>query len=97
MKKRYAVIAKARMQISGYVNKPESVNLQNNIIVDLENHPQREEVEEEWFYDAETNTFSKEGEVYYPEVEPTVYEPTQLDKIEAGLAYGNMMQEKGGM
>ena len=93
MKKRYAVVVKVRMQVSGYVKNPEIVNLQNNIVVDLENHPQKEEVEKGWFYDEETNTFSAEGEVQYPEPELIISEPTQMDRIEAGLAYSNMMQE----
>ncbi len=91
MKKRYAVIAKATMKVGGFVAKSEIVNKNNNIIVDLEAHTQKDEVDIDWFYDAETNTFSKEGEVTYPEVEVAVSEPTQLDRIEAGLAYSNMM------
>lgn len=70
MKKRYAVIAKVRLQVSGYVKNPEIVNRENNLVVDLENHPQKEEVDIDWFYNEETNTFSKEGAVIYPEPEP---------------------------
>ena len=74
MKKRYAVVVKARMQISGYVKNPEIVNLQNNIVVDLENHPQKNEVKKGWFYDEESNAFSAEGEVQYPEPEDEISE-----------------------
>ena len=70
--KRYAVVVRVRMQVTGYVKNPEIVNLQNNIVVDLENHPQKDEVDVDWFYNEETNTFSKEGEVQYPEPEEVI-------------------------
>ena len=85
MKKRYAVIAKARMQLSGYVNHPAAVNLENNIVVDLQDHPQRDEVDVDWFFDAESNTFRIDGEVSYPEPpeeEQPATEPNQLDNME---------------
>ena len=83
MDKQYAVVVRVRMQVSGYVKNPEIVNLQNNIVVDLKDHKQKEEVDVGWFYNAETNTFSKEGVVTYPEPEPEPEsEPEPLTEIE---------------
>lgn len=90
MKKRYAVIAKKRMQISGFVNNPDAVNAQSNILVDMETHLQKDEVEKGWFYDEESNSFSAEGEVIYPEPvyrEPEDTDLTQTDRIEAAVDY----------
>ena len=58
-------------------------NTSNNILVDLQSHPQKDEVQIDWFYDIETNTFSETIEVTYDE---PVSEPTQLDRIESMLS-----------
>ena len=60
------------------------VNTKFNILIDLQEHPQKDEVQIDWFYDEVTNTFSAEGEVIYPELQPQ--EPTQLDRIETQLS-----------
>ena len=94
MKERYAVVVKVRKQISTFTNSPDSVKPKNNILVDLQEHPQKNEVERNWFYDEETNTFSEEGTVTYPipMPEPEV-EFTQNDRIEAATEYLMAMQE----
>ena len=85
MRERYAVIARLRMQVAAFTSNPAAVNLENNIVVDLQDHPQRDEVDMDWFFDAESNTFRIDGEVSYPEppeeLEPAP-EPNQLDNIE---------------
>ena len=83
MNKRYAQISRLRLQVANFVNNPKAVNTAYNILVDLENHPQKDEVQIDWFYDETTNTFSPEGEIHYPELQPQ--EPTQLDRIETSL------------
>ena len=80
---RYAVVSKVRMQVGLFTNYPDSVTTEFNILVDLQNHPQKDEVQEDWFYNEEDNTFSPEGEIHYPE--PVVPQPTQLDRMEAAL------------
>lgn len=84
--KRYAVIAKMRKQVSGFVNNQDSVNLKNNILVDMFKHPQRDIIEKNWFYDEESNIFSEQGEIVYPIAELVLEEPTQLDRIESMVA-----------
>lgn len=83
MNKKYAQISRLRKQVANFIENPKMVNTQYNILVDLSNHPQKDEVQEDWFYDEATNTFSPEGEVIYPELQPQ--EPTQLDRIETQL------------
>lgn len=83
VKARYAVVVKVRMQVDSFVSNPTAVNQKYNILVDLQNHPQKDEVQIDWFYNAEDNTFSPEGEIHYPE--PAVPQPTQLDRMEAAL------------
>lgn len=85
--KRYAVIARVRKQVASFINNPKIINQKFNLIVDLENHPQKNEIQIDWFYDEETNTFSAEGEVVYPEFKEP--EQTQLDRIEAAVAKSN--------
>lgn len=80
----YAVISKLTKQVGVFVSNPNSVNTNNNILVELSNHPQKDEVQEDWFYDEATNTFSPEGEIIYPELQ--LQEPTQLDRIETQLS-----------
>jgi hypothetical protein len=67
--KKYAQISRLRKQVANFVTNPKMVNTKFNILVDLENHPQKDQVELDWFYDESTNTFSSEGEVTYPELE----------------------------
>ena len=85
--KRYAVIARVRKQVASFVDNPKIINQKFNLIVDLENHPQKDEIQIDWFYDEETNAFSPEGEVIYPEFKEP--EPTQLDRIEAAVNASN--------
>lgn len=77
------MVAKVRMQVNGFTEYPESVNEQYVILVDMQSHPQKDEVQEDWFYNSDTNTFSEIGEVHYPE--PAAPQPTQLDRMEAAL------------
>lgn len=88
-RKRYIVIGKIRMQTTAFTNNPDSANPAFNIVVDLENHPQKDKVQIDWFYDEATNTFSAEGEVIYPEVEYVEPEPTQLDRMEEAINKSN--------
>lgn len=69
MQGRYAVISKARMQVGAFTDYLESINPQFNYIVDLSDHLQAKEVQEDWFYDSVTGVFSAEGEIPYPELE----------------------------
>ena len=87
--KRYAVVAKPRMQIGGFTNYPSAVGELYNIVIDLQDHPQKDEVQIDWFYNEATNTFSAEGEVIYPEVEYVEPEPTQLDRMEEAINKSN--------
>lgn len=84
---RYAVVVKIRMQVTTFVDNPKSINQGLAILIDLQDHPQKDEIQEDWFYNAEDNTFSPEGEVHYPEV--ITPQPTQLDRIEEQLAARN--------
>lgn len=86
-RKRYIVIGKIRMQTTAFTNNPDSANPAFNIVVDLENHPQKDEVQIDWFYDEATNAFSPTGEVSYPE--PEIPEPTQLDRMEEAINKSN--------
>ena len=80
---RYAIIVKVRMQVNGFTSNPELINQNYAFLVDMQTHPQKDQVQEDWFYNAEDNTFSPEGEVHYPE--PVAPQPTQLDRMEAAL------------
>ena len=83
MRGRYAVIARLRLQVAAFASNPAAVNLENNIVVDLQDHPQRDEVDVDWFFDVESNAFHIDGEVSYPEPsEEEAPAPTQLDNIE---------------
>ena len=84
---RYAVISKLTLQVGVFASNPNSVNITNNILIDLESHPQKDEVQIDWFYDIETNTFSETREEI--QEEPAQPEPTQLDRIESMLASNN--------
>lgn len=65
----YAKVIRVRMQVGGFTKNPKAVNTQNNILVDLTDHPQKDEVQKDWFYNEATNTFSPDGEVFFPEAE----------------------------
>ncbi len=80
---RYAVVVAIRMQVDFFTDNPNSVLPNGKIVVDLQTHPQKDEIQEDWFYNAEDNTFSPEGEIHYPE--PAAPQPTQLDRMEAAL------------
>ena len=79
----YAKVIRVRMQVGGFTKNPKAVNTQNNILVDLTDHPQKYEVQIDWFYNEETDTFSPDGEVDYPEV--TEPELTEAELIQAEL------------
>ncbi len=68
------------MQITGFTDNPKAVNLQNNILVDMLEHSQKDEVQIDWFYDADTNLFSAEGEVAYPVPEEKKEELTEQEQ-----------------
>ena len=57
-----------------------AVNPMFNHIVDLQDHPQADEVDIEWFYDPTTGVFSPEGEIPYPEPESTVKQQLTLEQ-----------------
>lgn len=80
-KKRYAVIPIVRLQVDGYTNNVMAVNPMFNHIVDLNDHPQADEVDIDWFYNPETGEFSAEGEISYPE--PIQEPPTPGDLYQA--------------
>lgn len=69
-KGRYAVISQVRLQVGAFTDNFAAINPAFNYIVDLQDHPQADEVQEDWFYDPVTGAFSPEGEISYPEIEP---------------------------
>lgn len=77
---RYAVISQVRLQVGAFTNNFAAINPAFNYIVDLYDHPQADEVQEDWFYDPVTGVFSKEGEISYPEIE-LVQEDTELYEL----------------
>lgn len=84
MKNKYAIVAKVRKQVVDIVEDLTPINQEFHLVVDLTNHPQKDDVNIDWFYDAETNEFSAEGEVYYPEPEPEP-EPTEAEIAQAEI------------
>lgn len=84
-KEKYAMIVVARMQVDSFTDNPESyVGLGDAVIaVDMQTHPQKDEVQEDWFYNPETNRFSEEGEIHYPEIESVQPGPTPGDLYQA--------------
>lgn len=57
---KYAVISIVRKQVADFTDRPQMFNQQYNWLVDLDNHPQKDEVDIDWFYNQDTNTFSQE-------------------------------------
>ena len=84
-KEKYAMIVVARMQVDSFTDNPESyVGLGDTVIaVDMQTHPQKDEVQEDWFYNPETNRFSEEGEIHYPEIESVQLGPTPEEQYQA--------------
>lgn len=54
----WAKVVKVRMQVGGFTDNPSAVNTENNLLIDMTNHPQKDVVEVDWYYDQTTNTFS---------------------------------------
>ena len=75
---KYAIVVKTRMQVNGFTDYPEAVNKELAYLIDLQEHPQKDEVQEEWFYDPATEKFSPEGEISYPEI---IQEPPTAEEL----------------
>lgn len=60
---RYAVISIVRKQVADFTDRPQMFNQQYNLLVDLTEHPQKEDVDIDWFYNSSTNTFSESDEI----------------------------------
>lgn len=84
-KEKYAMIVAARMQVDSFTNNPEAyVGLGDTVIaVDLQDNPQKAEVQEDWFYDPVTGKFSAEGEIHYPDIEIVQTESTPEELYQA--------------
>lgn len=82
---KYAMVVAARMQVDSFTNNPESyVGLGETVIaVDIQDHPQKMEIQEDWFYDPVTGKFSAEGEIHYPEIESVQPAPTTDELYQA--------------
>lgn len=81
---RYAVVVKVRMQVNNFTNYPESIVMPETVyIVDLQTHPQADEVDIDWFYNPETGEFSAKGEISYPE--PIQEPPTPEEQYQAAM------------
>lgn len=80
---RFAGISKTRLQVSSFSDTRNAYNSEFNYVVDLLGHPQAVEVDTDWFYDPETNMFSPEGEIRYPEPEPTPVQPLTFEQMQA--------------
>lgn len=89
-KARYALVSKCRMQIGAFVENFKEGSPEFDYIVDLNSHPQADEVDIDWFYDAVTGKFSEEGEIYYPEPEPTPVQPLTFEQAQALETANNM-------
>lgn len=75
-KGRYAVISQVRLQVGAFTDNFAAINPAFNYIVDLEQHPQADEVDIDWFYDPVSGAFSLEGAIPYPEMEQEQLGPT---------------------
>lgn len=89
-KGRYAVVVVVRKQVDGFIDYPDSVATNINKVVDLKDHPQKEEVQIDWFYDEKTNTFCEDGEISYPEPEYTEETPSVEERLQAEMDYIKM-------
>ncbi len=85
----YAKVGKVRMQITGFTDNPDAVNLDNNILVDMTTHPQASVVGVDWYYDEATNTFS---ETSFDEVTNYIY--AVLDANDIVTAVEVVQEEK---
>ena len=80
-KGRYAVISQVRLQVGAFTDNFAAINPAFNYIVDLQDHTQADDVQEDWFYNPGTNMFSPESEISYPE--PIQEPPTPGDLYQA--------------
>lgn len=80
-KGRYALVSKCRMQVGAFVDNFKAGSPEFDYIVDLQGHPQKDEVQEDWFYDPVTGMFTEEGEIHYPE--PTPVQPLTFEQMQA--------------
>ena len=80
MNKRYAVVVKVRRQVNNFTDNIELFSSEFCYFVDLQDHPQKDEVQIDWFYDPAKDTFSPEGEIPYPEPESTVEQQLTLEQ-----------------
>ena len=78
---RYAQVAKTTLQVAALVNNYNAINPEYSYIVDLKGHLQADEVQEDWFYNPETNMFTPDGEISYPE--PIQEPPTSAELYQA--------------
>ena len=79
-RERYVLISKCRLQVGAFVDRESAGTPEFDYIVDLQDHPQKDEVQIDWFYDPAKDTFSSEGEIPYPEPESTVEQQLTLEQ-----------------
>ena len=77
-KGRYAVVSQVRLQVGAFTDNFAAINPAFNYIVDMQDHPQADEIQEDWFYDPVTGEFSPEGEIPYPE---SIQEPPPPEEL----------------
>ena len=75
---RYAQVAKTTLQVAAFVNNYNAINPEYSYIIDLKDHTQADEVQEDWFYNPETNMFTPEGKISYLELIQEPPTPTEL-------------------
>lgn len=78
--RRYALVSKCRLQVGAFVDRESAGTPEFDYIVSLQDHPQADEVDIEWFYNPTTGVFSQEGEIPYPELESTVEQQLTLEQ-----------------
>lgn len=91
-KGRYAIVVSVRKQVNNFTDNLDSFSGIGDILlaIDLIDHPQKNEVQIDWFYDPETNMFSPEGEIHYPEPELLLVQPLTFEQAQALEAANNI-------
>ena len=84
-KGRYAAISQVRLQIGTFTDNLDAINPAFNYIVDLQDHPQAQDVQEDWYYDPVTGLFSETGDIPYPIAQPTPAPPTEAERTQAAI------------
>jgi hypothetical protein len=80
MRDRYVLVLPETMQIDRFESVDNGIT---NFIVDLIEHPQKEEVQIGWYYNPDTNTFSEED--YRPKPIELLPELSANDEIQMEL------------